>query len=1234
MSDNDEATAVHAGGRDDASSPEAIAVPGYRIERRLGEGGMGAVYLAEEIALGRMVAIKVVSDSVARDPEIRARFLREARLLATVEHPNVVRIYTFGTVGDRPYLIMEYVEGETLSERILRCGAMTIDDALQVMREIVDALSAAWEKQVIHRDIKPSNILFDKRGRLKVADFGLAKGVAAAGAESSLTQTGYLLGSPHYVAPEQAQGHDSDFRADIYSLGIVLFEMVTGRKPFEATSALAVVAKHLHDEIPSARGIRKDVPEHLDDVISWMTEKDPARRPSSYDELLASIPAVAATQEMTPPRLSRRKPGRPWLAAVLAIVAVLLGVFLAWQRLAGRETVTARDEGRTVIAVAPFYGPDPESAREGRVMASLVGREIARRMREQVKVLGVEETGGAVRDSDAARALGEKLGATLVIWGDAIKFRGEAEIVPSLTVVPRKNAPKTPTASADPFADFARPPVRVATEAPNQIELRKTSAEGIGELVVLAVSTQLLHEQNDAEGALALLAELRPTADSHHQKAICLMHLRRENAAEAELQRALAMDAKHAGTRSMLAGLAMRDHHYRDAAAHLAAVNGRFTATDGMLYEGKLYAVEQFRDRDREYRAPTMLAIDPEAERVTARYWLPGRPVAFSVDGEDLVIRYDGGQDGAPQIETVRFTHGRFEPPRQLPANPLTRISSVRSMWLIVRDYINDVSMISALKNPNPRFRFSPLPETVLTNDDPKTFAELRATLEKAMEKDPTQPSHRLWLAMTLWELGDHDGAQKNARIAFSDDFPEIPYYHYSWLARQLEGFERRDWADLAYREALRRRKMHPEPVSSTMLIERMVNAPFTRGAAVRSRWAPDPPRHFEWVVRTRELSGVEPVVDSAISAAWQRYFETKGDAASTARARELARLVSGPNPMVWAVMVDLLFVAIGSVALTLLALLVGVSVRALHGAGWSVMRASAGVSRGSRTGVIFLCALLIALTIAQARVARKVAAASALPAGTSDSLGSAPMIVALEKKLPDQPELTFATAVANHLGGRARRARELYLTVSGDAAAENRNDLKENRPPRHIPPSAEVRDLAMRVPLSQTLADLTSAWTASRVSHDEDPWAFRELRFSTLAGLTLVLLIAFCAWIAIARPDRVERPLTPLSIALGVVALCVLGGTMLSYRAGVKAANGVPCPGPITAGFQPPFDVISPLPPMPTYDAAVLWTATHTAPFRIFYGFVIAAALLAVAFLVPPLVHAVRTRLARRAGL
>ncbi|MDP9360062.1 MAG: serine/threonine protein kinase, partial [Acidobacteriota bacterium] len=433
---NDDATMAFAG----KSSEEPIQIPGYRIVRELGHGGMGAVYLGEDAALGRKVAIKVVADAIARDAAVRARFLREARLLATVEHPNVVRVYSFGASEERAYLVMEYIEGETLADRIQR-GPMAVDQARDILIKVVEALDAAWEKRIVHRDIKPSNILFDRRGNLKVADFGLAKGSESTDTESSLTQTGYLLGSPHYVAPEQAQGHEADFRADIYSLGVTLFEMLTARKPFEGSSAMAIIARHLRDDLPSITSFRRDVGKDMADLVVWMTQKDPEDRPSSYRELLDAVNRlhVAGPTIITKPYKKPRSIVRRGLlsgSALCFIAAIMLFVVFGWR---GRTLPLhgAKDE-RLVVAIAPFWGPDEESRSEGRSMAALIQQQIVTRLGSAAKVIGIDETKEAVRDPDSARALGERMNATAVIWGQVFALRNEREIQPSLTLVARK----------------------------------------------------------------------------------------------------------------------------------------------------------------------------------------------------------------------------------------------------------------------------------------------------------------------------------------------------------------------------------------------------------------------------------------------------------------------------------------------------------------------------------------------------------------------------------------------------------------------------------------------------------------------------------------------------------------------------------------------------------------------------------------------------------------------------
>jgi serine/threonine-protein kinase len=237
----------------------------YRIEGLLGGGGIGAVYRAVQLPLERPVAIKVLHDDMLSMKELRARFEREARVLSALTHPHVVSISDYGIDGDRPFLVMELLEGRTLEE-VLREGEMTPELALQVTREILEGLAFAHQKGVAHRDLKPANV-FLLRGRdgsehVKLLDFGLARVVgpskAASDDEVTLTKRGVVFGTPAYMSPEQASGTPADERSDVYSLGILLFEMLAGRRPFVGETRAEVLRGHLADPLP--RGSRRCAP--------------------------------------------------------------------------------------------------------------------------------------------------------------------------------------------------------------------------------------------------------------------------------------------------------------------------------------------------------------------------------------------------------------------------------------------------------------------------------------------------------------------------------------------------------------------------------------------------------------------------------------------------------------------------------------------------------------------------------------------------------------------------------------------------------------------------------------------------------------------------------------------------------------------------------------------------------------------------------------------------------------
>ena len=259
----------------------------YEILRKLARGGMAGVYLASDRRLTRTVAIKVMHDSLGGDPEFVTRFDREARAAARLSHPNVVAVFDQGIDAGRPYIVMEYVEGCTLRHLITREAPMSPERALDLLLPVITAVAAAHEAGIIHRDIKPENVLIAERGQIKVADFGLARAVTA----HTATATGTLIGTVSYIAPELVTTGKGDTRADVYALGVVLFEMLTGRKPHTGETPIQVAYAHVHNEIPApstqAPATARDaIPPYLDALVTGATTRDRTARPADATVLL------------------------------------------------------------------------------------------------------------------------------------------------------------------------------------------------------------------------------------------------------------------------------------------------------------------------------------------------------------------------------------------------------------------------------------------------------------------------------------------------------------------------------------------------------------------------------------------------------------------------------------------------------------------------------------------------------------------------------------------------------------------------------------------------------------------------------------------------------------------------------------------------------------------------------------------------------------------------------------
>lgn len=246
----------------------------YRIEERLAVGGMGAVYVANDERLGRRVALKVLKEELAHDPRFVERFRREARAAGGLSHPNVAGVYDFGEHGERYYMVMELAQGRDLARTLREQGPLSSERAARIASQIARALAHAHAAGVVHRDVKPANVIVDEADRVKVTDFGIAR---AAG-DSTLTATGSVLGTAHYLSPEQAGGSEVGPASDIYSLGIVLYEMLTGSLPFTGDSAVAVAMRHISDDVPPPSALVAGIPGGLDDVVARATAKEPGAR--------------------------------------------------------------------------------------------------------------------------------------------------------------------------------------------------------------------------------------------------------------------------------------------------------------------------------------------------------------------------------------------------------------------------------------------------------------------------------------------------------------------------------------------------------------------------------------------------------------------------------------------------------------------------------------------------------------------------------------------------------------------------------------------------------------------------------------------------------------------------------------------------------------------------------------------------------------------------------------------
>jgi eukaryotic-like serine/threonine-protein kinase len=428
----------------------------YRLEAKLGSGGMSTVYLARDETLDRSVAVKVMHREMSEQADQLQRFRQEARAVAKLSHPNVVAVIDAGEDGGYPYIVFEYVEGETLKQRISRVGALDTQEAIAYSIEVARGLSVAHARRMVHRDIKPQNILIDHEGRAKLTDFGISRQLE----QDGMTATGRVLGTTDYVAPEQAMGQGSDQRSDIYSLGVVLYEMLVGQVPFQADSQVGVAMKHVNEDLPDVQRRRPELSAAVALVVERSSAKKPAERYQEIGEMIDDLStaleveaaragsttgeATSVLDALPPPKRKLAVRNRASWLAIVGLLAVA-GAVLATVHFIGNGSIGNGGAGKgqgAEVKLAPSGTTDYDPEGDGEEIGSKVAL-----------ATDGNPTGTAweTEHYDSDTFAGTKIGPDP---GVGIYMTAKSDATPSKMVV----ATPTPGWDAEVFAATAGPP--------------------------------------------------------------------------------------------------------------------------------------------------------------------------------------------------------------------------------------------------------------------------------------------------------------------------------------------------------------------------------------------------------------------------------------------------------------------------------------------------------------------------------------------------------------------------------------------------------------------------------------------------------------------------------------------------------------------------------------------------------------------------------------------------------
>src|ERR1700749_4340767 len=425
----------------------------FEIVSLLGQGGMGAVYKARDTELERLVAIKLIRPELASHPEILRRFKQELILAREVTHRNVIRIFDLGQAQGIKFITMEFVEGRDLRGLIHEKGKLTVDEAVPIILQISAALDAAHTAGVVHRDLKPQNVMSDKDGRVYVMDFGIARSLESQG----MTQTGALMGTPEYMSPEQAKGEKVDARADLFALGIIFYEVLTGISPFKAETAMAMMFKRTQEKATPLVQLDLGIPGVISDIVAKCLEIKPAERYQTGREVINDLEAfTGGAQRGTIIAPSRRISDTPayqkWLVIGGIVVVLAGGAYFVREKVMLRPATTAGPVQTVSLAVLPFHNSTSDSSadRIGTSIAAILSREVGQSA--QFHTVSADRLHQILRDShvptnaefdpDMRRQLAELSNSEYMVSGHYAKLGGTIRV--EATLWDSKNNRSTP----------------------------------------------------------------------------------------------------------------------------------------------------------------------------------------------------------------------------------------------------------------------------------------------------------------------------------------------------------------------------------------------------------------------------------------------------------------------------------------------------------------------------------------------------------------------------------------------------------------------------------------------------------------------------------------------------------------------------------------------------------------------------------------------------------------------